>query len=171
MYLPNSFLKCREIMANKNCRLSLGHVTLPKVNKLLKNLKNSRSTSIDQLDNYCIKIAADVIDRPLHHIITLSIMQQKFPRSWKYSKVIPLHKKQCRLDMKKVIYEQLYDYMSTNKIFDPNLHGYRQNRSTQTALMTMYDRWVKAAAAGQVSGVVLLDLSAAFDLVDPELLF
>ena len=34
----------------------------------------------------------------------------------------------------------------------------------------MYDRWVKAAAAGQVSGVVLLDLSAAFDLVDPTLL-
>ena len=36
--------------------------------------------------------------------------------------------------------------------------------------MTMYDRWVKAAVAGQVSGVVLLDLSAAFDLVDPDLL-
>ena len=36
--------------------------------------------------------------------------------------------------------------------------------------MTMYDRWVKAAAAGQVSGAVLLDLSAAFDLVDPSIL-
>ena len=34
----------------------------------------------------------------------------------------------------------------------------------------MYDRWVRAAAAGQLSGVVLLDLSAAFDLVDPDLL-
>ena len=34
----------------------------------------------------------------------------------------------------------------------------------------MYDRWVKAAAQGQVSGVILLDLSAAFDLVEPELL-
>ena len=34
----------------------------------------------------------------------------------------------------------------------------------------MYDRWVRAAAAGQVSGVVLLDLSAAFDLVDPGIL-
>ena len=34
----------------------------------------------------------------------------------------------------------------------------------------MYDRWVKAAVAGKVSGAVLLDLSAAFDLVDPELL-
>ena len=47
---------------------------------------------------------------------------------------------------------------------------YRQHRSTQTALLTMYDRWVKAATSGQVSGVVLLDLSATFDLVDPELL-
>ena len=34
----------------------------------------------------------------------------------------------------------------------------------------MYDRWVGAAVAGQVSGVVLLDLSAAFDLVEPRIL-
>ena len=64
----------------------------------------------------------------------------------------------------------MYSYFTRNKIFHPNLHGYRHVRSTQTALMTMYDRWVKAAADGQVSGVILLDLSAAFDLVDPELL-
>ena len=30
----------------------------------------------------------------------------------------------------------------------------------------MYDKWVRAASKGQVSGVILLDLSAAFDLVD-----
>ena len=161
MYLPNSFTKCKEIMEGKNCKLGLGHVTLSKVNKLLKNLKNSKSTSIDELDNFCVKIAADEIDRPLHHIITLSILQHKFPRSWKYSKVIPLHKKHSKLEMKnyrpvailsplskileKVVYEQLYEYMTRNNIFHPNLHGYRQHRSTQTALMTMYDRWVKAA--------------------------
>ena len=39
-----------------------------------------------------------------------------------------------------------------------------------TALLTMYDRWVKAASEGQVTGVVLVDLSAAFDLVSPDLL-
>ena len=34
----------------------------------------------------------------------------------------------------------------------------------------MYDRWIRAAHSGQLSGVVMLDLSAAFDLVDSELL-
>ena len=34
----------------------------------------------------------------------------------------------------------------------------------------MYDRWARAAHEGKLSGVVLLDLSSAFDLVDPELL-
>ena len=186
MFLPNTFTKCKDIMRNKNCRLTLNHVSVEKVNKLLKNLKNTKSTSIDELDNFCVKVAADIIDKPLHHIITLSILQNKFPSCWKYSKVIPLHKKLCKLDkqnyrpvailsplskiLEKVVYGQLYDYLTRNKIFHPSLHGYRQHRSTQTALLTMYDRWVKAAAAGQLSGAVLLDLSAAFDLVDHELL-
>ena len=34
----------------------------------------------------------------------------------------------------------------------------------------MYEQWVQAAHLGQVSGAVMLDLSAAFDLVTPELL-
>ena len=129
---------------------------------------------------------ADVIDKPLHHVITLSILQKRFPTSWKLIKVIPLHKKHSKLEMKnyrpvailsplskipeKNIYEQIYGYFTVNKIFHPNLHGYRQNRSTQTALLSMYDRWVRAAAGGQVSGVILLDLRAAFDLVDPGIL-
>ena len=72
--------------------------------------------------------------------------------------------------LEKIVFEQLYDYLTRNLIFHPNLHGYRKNRSTQTAMIQMYHRWVQAAADGQVSGVVLLDLSAAFDLVDPEIL-
>ena len=50
------------------------------------------------------------------------------------------------------------------------MHGYRANRSTKTAMLSMYDRWVSAAAQGQASGVVMLDLSAAFDLVEPNYL-
>ena len=35
----------------------------------------------------------------------------------------------------------------------------------------MYDKWVLAASKGRLTGVVLADLSAAFDLVNPDLMF
>ena len=77
------------------------HVSVFKVNRLLKNLKNSKSTSTDDLDNFSVKVAADVIDEPLHHIITLSILQKKFPALWKYAKVIPLQKKDSKAERNK----------------------------------------------------------------------
>ena len=184
--IPANYSTCHNIMEGKICNLSLSHVTVKKVRQLLKNLKTSKSTSIDELDNFIVKISADVIAEPVHHLFTLSILQEKFPSCWKYGKIIPPHKKECPLQVKnyrpvtilsplskvleRLIFEQLYDHFTRNQIFHPNLHGYRKNRSTQTAMIQMYDRWVKAAAAGQVSGVVLLDLSAAFDLVDPVIL-
>ena len=72
--------------------------------------------------------------------------------------------------MEKIIYDQIYNYFSRNNILHNDMHGYRQNRSTKTALLTMYDRWITAASKNQVTGVVLLDLSAAFDLVVPDIL-
>ena len=134
---------CLKIMAGKSCKLDLAHVTEEKVRKTLCSLTNSKSLAIDELDNYSIKLAADVIARPLHHIITLSILQQKFPTQWKYAKVLPLHKKDSTLEPKnyrpvailsplskvleKLVYEQLYNYFSRNKILHPNLHGYRKH--------------------------------------------
>ena len=92
---------------------------------------------------------------PLHHIIALSILQEKFPTAWKYSKVIPLHKKGNQLEKKnyrpiailsplskvleKLVFEQMYEYLSRNKIFHENLRGSRQYRSTQTSLLSLYD--------------------------------
>ena len=38
-FLPNYYLKCKEIMRNKTCRLGL---SVAKVNKLLKSLKKQQ---------------------------------------------------------------------------------------------------------------------------------
>ena len=177
---------CRQAMKNKKCSLGLEFVSVKQVKKLLKNLKSSKAVAIDELDSYSLKISADIIAAPVHHLVTLSIMQRRFPTAWKYSKVLPLHKKNCVLDRKnyrpvsilsplskileRAIYNQIYQYFSKRQIFHPNLMGYRKNRSTLTAVLQMFDRWVRGASEGKVSGVVLLDLSAAFDLVNPQIL-
>ena len=81
--VPFNFNKVNEIMMNKNCRMKLSHVSLLKVKKILKSLSNSRSTGIDELDNFSVKLASEHIAQPIHHIVTLSIIQNKFPSGWK----------------------------------------------------------------------------------------
>ena len=177
---------CYIAKNSKKCSLSLEFVSVKDVEKIIKNLRSSKAVSIDGLDSYSIRISARFVANPIQHLITLSIMQQRFPMLWKYAKVIPLHKKDCQLEKKnyrpvsilspvskvleKVIYIQLYHYFSRNKLFHPNVMGYRKKRSTMTAVLQMYDRWVRGASHGKVSGIVLLDLSAAFDLVNPSIL-
>ena len=147
---------CKNLKAGRKLSLSLKFVTVKKVRKLLLGLKNKTSTSIYQLYNYSVKLAADFIARPLHRVITLSIMQQRFPSGWKLTKIVPLHKKKSTLKpenyrpvaifsplrktLEKIVYETIYDYFSRNKLFHPSLHGYRGGRSTMTALLTMYDK-------------------------------
>ena len=84
--IPENVSQCIKIMLGKKCTLTLNHVTKNVVKNLLKSLKNSKSTSVDELDSFSVKLAADLIYIPLHHIITLSIMQGKFPNNWKYIK-------------------------------------------------------------------------------------
>ena len=59
--LPEKFEECLRIMRGKKCSLTLNHVSVETVRKLLMNLKNSKSTSVDELDNYAVKLAADHI--------------------------------------------------------------------------------------------------------------
>ena len=184
--VPANYEHCHKAMEEKNSKLSMKYVTRRKVLKILKNLKSSKSVGIDELDSYSLKVAAEIIAPAVHHIVTLSIMQRKFPSAFKYAKVLPLHKKLCQLErqnyrpvsilsplskvLERVIYEQIYEYFSNNNIFHPNLMGFRKNRSTLTAVLQMYDRWVCGAKDGKINGVILLDLSAAFDLVDANIL-
>ena len=146
-----------QLMQGKNISFSARFVTVRKFRKLLGSLKMKTSSSVDQLDNYAVKLAADHVAGPLHHVITLSLMQHRFPQGWKYTKIVPLHKKKSTLKrenyrpvailsplskiLEKVIYEQIYSYFDRNKLFHPSLHGYRKGRSTMSALLSSKFRW------------------------------
>ena len=137
--IPADLGGCKQVMNGKNISLSLRFVTVAKVRKLLSNLKNKTSSSVDQLDNYSVRIAADLIAEPLHHVISLSLMQQKFPSGWKYTKIVPLHKKNSTLHrenyrpvailsplskvLEKVIYEHIYNYFTGTSCSTPPCTG------------------------------------------------
>ena len=51
-------------------------------------------------------------------------------------------------------------------MFHPNHHGGLPNHSTATALIQMVDMWIEAAENKELSGVCMIDQSAAYDLFD-----
>ena len=67
---------------------------------------------------------------------------------------------------------QLVQYLDENSIIHPNHYGSRKGHSTSTAtaLIQMYDSWVNAVEEGEMAGVMMIDLSAAFDMVDHGIL-
>ena len=81
------------MMQNKSSKFSIKPVHPDLVLRILSNLKNSKSSGVDNIDTYILKMIAPMIVPALTHIINLSIETSTFPQNWKYSKVIPLFKK------------------------------------------------------------------------------
>ena len=74
---------CSNVMKDKRCDLRLQHVSVETIEEIIQNLKNSKSFSVDELDGFSVKLASKFIAAPVHHIVTLSIMEMKFPSIWK----------------------------------------------------------------------------------------
>ena len=68
------------------------------------------------------------------------------------------------------VFEQVAEHFSKNNLWHPNHHGFRPSHSTATALSQLYDFWIKKAENKELSAALLLDLSAAFDVVDHKIL-
>ena len=61
--------------------------------KLLKKRKGNKSSGIDYIDGYSVKLAAPLIDDILHHLVNLTIENSEYPSLWKINKVSPRFKK------------------------------------------------------------------------------
>ena len=178
--------KLRESLKDRQCSLSFSAIHPDEVLKIIIGLKNSKSTGTDSIDTRIIKLIAGRIVAPLIHVINLSISTSQFPAIWNVAKVVPLLKKGDALNPKnyrpvallpifskvleRVVFNQMVKYLDTNKLLNPNHHGSRHGHSTATALIQMYDEWLEEVEDGNMVGVMMVNLSAAFDMVDHPLL-
>ena len=116
-----------------------------------------------------------------------SLKQGIFPTQWKQAKIIPLIKnKALPLNgpnsrpisllpalskmMEKICNNQIQTYLVSNHIMSDCQHAYKQCHSTSSALVHMSDKWLQEMDKGNLVGAVLLDFSAAFDVVNHDIL-
>ena len=131
-------------------------------------------------------MAKDILKIPLTRIVNESIEKGQFPDSWKEAVVIPILKKGDKTKkenyrpvsclsvaskvLEKIVCEQTTSFMEKNKLFPENQHGFRKNRSTMTALAAMQQRWMERTEEKEKTGILLWDLTAAYDTIDAGLL-
>ena len=176
----------RRIMSNRSSSFQLQPVHPEEIAKIISSLKSTKSCGYDNIDSYVIKLAKVELTPVITHIINISISNSSFPTVWKKAKVIPLHKKDeviypknyrpvallpiASKILERAIFLQLVAYLEHNDLLHPFHHGFRSKHNTSTALLQMVDVWLEALEDQEISAVVMLDMSAAFDVVDHSIL-
>ena len=77
-------------MRDRKCSFRFRAVPPSEVSEIIASLKNSKSTGMDYIDTWIVKLVAEEILPAITHIVNISITQSAFPLPWKIAKTIPL---------------------------------------------------------------------------------
>jgi len=72
--------------------------------------------------------------------------------------------------VERAVAKQLNSYLTDNKLLPRNQSAYWRQHSTETALLRVWSDFLTAADSRRVTLLSLIDLSAAFDCVDQDIL-
>ena len=170
---------------NKNMFV-FSNVRLSTVQKIISNLDNNKATGLDEINVRSLKAGSPILSYYLTHIFNLSLSSGKVPKCWKKKRVTPVFKKGDTDDVnnyrpisilsvsmkvfEKVVHSQVYDFLIDSKILSENQSGFRNSRSTDTAVICVSDFILEQLGKKKYVGAVLVDLKKAFDTVDHKIL-
>ena len=125
---------------------------------------------------------ADLIADTMCSIFNQSIRSGIFPQEWKCAKVFPLFKEGNHSDLniyrpisivpivakvfERIIYDQVYGYLTENNLISSQQSGFRSLHSTITALLEATNNWAFNIDKDSVDAIVFLDFKKAFDTVN-----
>ena len=161
-------------------------VTRDEVISVIHNFAPKKNAGHDLISTHLLKEISLLIAEPLSLISNQSLCSGIFPSKLKIAKVIPLHKKNEKdlLDnyrpisllpsiskvFERIVYNQLYSYLTTNGILFKSQYGFRKLHSTETAAIELTDT-ILQNLDGDIPIAIFLDLSKAFDTLDLAILF
>lgn len=164
-------------------------VRIKEVIKHIYSLSGSKATGHDGISNVLIKAGIPVIAPVLTRIINNAIRTSSFPETWKVGKIAVIYKNKgektapnnyrpitllCSLSkvLEKVLFKQILSYFQDNGLMDPRQYGFRPGRSVVHAVLDYLNSVLRGKEEASLNKInaLLIDLSAAFDIVSHEVL-
>ena len=163
---------------------SFSNVTRTDVFKQIMKLNGRKSCGWDNIPPKILKLSADIIAGPLTELINMCITKSWFPKNLKHANVTPIYKKGNHTEkenyrpvsvlpaVSKVFERVLADQLAhfTDRIYSPFISAFRKTHSCNGVLIKLVEDWKLALDSKEVVGSVMMDLSKAFDSMNPELL-
>ena len=161
-------------------------ISVLQVTKVIKKLVKRKATGIHGIPNKALKECAENIAPSLTDILNFSIETGVFPDDLKVCRVAPVDRSGEKDDLnnyrtisvlytvarvfEKMLYGQVYDYFTSNKLSGNQQFGFRTLHSTALALSKCKSNWWLNMDRGDMTSVVFLDIRKAFDTVNHQIL-
>ena len=156
-------------------------VSLYDVAKRLQCVDPHKATGSDGIPGIVLKRCSDTLSPYLMKIVNLSLASGIVPSTFKHSLISPLYKngdplsaRNCRpvsllpivsRILEHFVKKQLTTFLDDHSLLPSSQFAYRRNHSTEDALILASNRWKLAKSERKHTGVVMVDLSKAFDRV------
>ena len=167
-------------------KFKFGEITKEETIKIIKSLKSS-SCGEDGITGKFVKIAAEYLAQPLSNIINSSFKHKVFPEQWKRAIVKPIPKNNNPLTEshyrpisllsvfskihKKFATKEIIKFLQAENLQDIYQSAYKANHGTITALLNITDDIYNALDDSELTLLVLIDYSKAFDTINHRILY
>lgn len=164
--------------------LSIGEIQYSEVLSKLLKLPPVTSCGPDGVPSFILKECALQLAEPLTFLFNRSIETGYYPKDWKSSYIIPLHKKSNRSlvqnfrgiskisaipkALESIIYSKLSPHIQ--KLIVKNQHGFVKSKSTGSNLASFIEFVSPSLENGNQVDCIYSDYSSAFDLVNINIL-
>jgi hypothetical protein len=169
-------------LSPKKSAFSLPPITCEFVENYVLKIPSSKATGADGISvkplQACIKELVPSISR----LINMSLTCSQFPSRWKIASVIALFKAGEIADLhnyrpisilpvlSKIIERHVHDclfyYLTINNLIYSNQSGFRSKFGTETAVAFIVDSLLFKLDKNLINGMVLVDYTNVFDMVD-----
>ena len=181
---PNAF---RKYLNNPILQsFNLIETSLPEIKYQMEKINPKKSTGDDDLPGKFLNVSAQIVAEPISKLFNLSIRTGKYPDVLKIAKVLPIYKKGEHTDLNNyrpisilthlnkifetIISNQMKTFLNKHNIFYKYQYGFRENHSTDHALIEIVDGIKLAIDGSKLAGGIFVDLKKAFDTVNHKIL-